>query len=245
MDFFNDDPPGPSRRFRVRFGAIGEAWGLFKECWPTWVVAGLMVTVANGALLGTLHSVFRLRLPEGGGGFRIPVPPASDLVPAVIVMVVDGVLLGGLFRLACLQVRGRRVTVADLFGVTDVLGELALGSAMLGVALTVAGTFCAVLPAFILAGVWMFTIPLIVDARVRALDAFGLSWHALKGQWLSATLFHLAASFVAGLGLCCGFLGLFLTMPLYCLSIAVLYRDAFAEKGAGAHRKPTQPDPDF
>lgn len=230
--------------FRVRFGAIGEAWGLFKERWPTWVVAGLIVTVTNTAVVGALHSVFHLKLPEGGGGFVVAVPPANDLVPAAVVMLVDGVLLGGLFRLACLQVRGRRIEIGDLFGVTDVLVELALGSALLGVALTVAASFCAV-PAFVLAGVWMFTIPLIVDARLRAFNAFGASWQALKSQWFSATLFHLVAGFLAGLGFCCGVVGLFFTMPLYCLSIAVLYRDAFLGKAMGTAEKAIFPEPDF
>ena len=175
------DDFGPPRRRLVRFEAIGEGWRLFKDRWATWVVAGLLVSFGNSALLGALHSVFRLKLPEGGGGFRIPVPPANDLVPAVVVTVVDGVLLGALFRLACLQVRGRRIEIADLFGVTDVIVELAIGSALLGAGLAVA-SFCFVVPAFLLAGVWMFVVPLIVDSRLRAFDAFGRSWHALNAS---------------------------------------------------------------
>ncbi len=160
-------------------------------------------------------------------------------------MVVDGILLGGLFRLACLQVRGRRISAGELFGVGDVIVELALGSAMLGAALAVSATVCFVIPSFILAGVWMFVIPLIVDGRLRALDAFRQSWHALKGEWLSATLFHLVVSFLAGLGFCCCFVGAFFTMPIYCLAIAVLYRDTFLTKGASEPTKPTLLDPDF
>ncbi len=232
------------RPFEIRFGAIGEAWGFFKERWPTWIVAGLIVTVANGALLGLLHAIFHLKLPEGGGGFMIVVPPANDLVAAAIVMVIDGVLLGGLFRIACAQVRGEPISAADLFGVTDVLVELVLGSAMLGVALTAAASFCA-FPAFVLAGVWMFTIPLIVDGRLRAFAAFGQSWEALKGHWLSASIFHVIAGLIAGLGLCCGVIGLVFTMPLYSLSVAILYRDAFTFEQFVPTQKPDAPDPDF
>ena len=240
---FGDDF-GPSRPHRVRFGAIGEGWGLFKERWTTWVLAGLIVLMGNSALLGALQPLFHAKLPAGGRGFRFEVPPATELIPAVIVAMVNGLFLGGMFRLAGLQIRGRRITLSDFFGVIDVFGELALGSAVLGLGLSIAASFCFV-PALILAGTWMFTIPLIVDGRLRAFEAVKRSWGALAGQWLSATLFHAVVSLVAGLGGCCFFLGICFTMPLYCLSISVLYRDVFLSPGPDDLAKPAASDPDF
>ena len=217
-------------RPEVRFDAISEGWALFLRRWPTWVVAGLIVMVGNGFLIRALGGVLNLHLPQGGGGFRFQVPPAQGMVAATLVAVANGLFLGGMFRLACLQVRGHPIRVADLFGITDVLGELVIGSAIWGVAVTAAASFC-VIPAFLLAGVWMFMIPLIVDGRLSAMEAISRSWHALKRQWLTATLFQIVAGFLAGLGACLC-LGLFLSMPLYCLSITVLYRDFFLAGGA-------------
>ncbi len=72
-DDANDDPFGPSRRPRVRFGAIGEGWELFKAQWLTWIVAGLIVMLGNSMLIGAVHSIFHLKLPKGkgGGGFLV------------------------------------------------------------------------------------------------------------------------------------------------------------------------------
>ena len=55
----------------------------------------------------------------------------------------------------------------------------------------------------------------------------------------------LIAYAIVGLGACCLCLGLMFTMPLYCLSIAVLYRDAFPDKPASPFAKPAVSDPDF
>ena len=104
-----------------------------------------------------------------------------------------------------------------------------MGSVLYGLA-TVLGFGLLVVPGFIVSGVLMFTIPLIADGGLSATDALGQSWHALKHQWLSATVFHVVAGFVSGLGLCLCTVGFLVTAPMYCLSIAVLYRDFFMTK---------------
>ena len=236
-------PFAGGRRPLVRFSAVGEGWDFFKARWATWVVTGLIVVIANGVLYGVVSTVFGIPLPRGGG-FRAEVPPASGLLEAVLTAVLNGFFLGGMFRMACRQVRGERFRVSDLFGITDVLTELAIGSAVYGGACCLLAPF-GLVPAFLLAGVWMFTIPLIVDARISAFDAIRGSWRALKGEWLAASIFHFVVYAIAGLGGCCLCLGLMFTMPLYCLSIAVLYRDAFPVKPTADFSKPVVHDPDF
>ena len=100
-------------------------------------------------------------------------------------------------------------------------------------------------PAFIAAGVLMFTVPLIVDGRLPPLDALQRSWRALKGEWLAGRDFHLVVNVIAGLGACCCCVGQFFTMPLYCLAIAVLYRDVFLAGKGFPTDKPASPDPYF
>ena len=64
-------------------------------------------------------------------------------------------------------------------------------------------------------------------------------------SFASALMQALVAVLIVGIGACCVCVGLMLTMPLYCLSISVLYRDAYLTKSASPFIKPNVPDPDF
>jgi hypothetical protein len=224
---------------------MGEAWELFRDQMTPWLVAGAVVVLGNWLVLAALSALFGVHLPRGGGGFRPGMPPANRVIHAAVVAAVNGFFLGGMFRMACRQIRGKRVRAGDLFSVTDVLGELALGSAIYGGCCAFAFALLAGIPGLILAGVWMFTIPLIVDARMPAVQAMGQSWRVLKRQWLMATAFHTVAYLLAGVGFCLFCVGLLLTMPLYCLSIAVLYHDFFLAKPSTSYDKPASFDPDL
>lgn len=229
---------------RVRFGAINESWGLYLAQWPTWVVVSLIILASNAALEAVMESAFGVRLDLPDGGFRLSVPPGGQVIHVLAVAVLNGFFLGALVRLACRQLRGLPIGVSDLLGVTDVARELAVGSALYAAGCLVAASLCF-LPALVLAGVWMFTIPLIVDGRYGAVDALGRSWTALKGQWFYATLFHLSAYSLAGLGACLCGVGLVVTLPLYALSVAALYRDFHPALTGVDALKPAPLDPDF
>jgi hypothetical protein len=238
-------PGGPVRPGRavVRFSAVGEAWALFLAQAGSWLLAGVLVMVGNWLVLGAISSLFghRPRL----GGFWLPVPSDLRWYDVALVSVVNGFFLGGMFRMACRQVRGGRAEVGDLFSVTDVLPQLALGSLLYALICSAAAVVCLGLPGLIAAGVLMFSLPLIVDARLDAVEALRRSWLALKGEWIGATLFQVVLQVMVGAGACCLCLGMPLTMPLYCLSVAVLYRDAMLRKGPAGMDKPLAPDPLF
>jgi uncharacterized membrane protein len=91
----------------------------------------------------------------------------------------------------------------------------------------------------------MFTLPLIVDARLEPLQAVRESWGALKDQWFSAALFHLVLGLLAFAGMCLCCVGILITLPLYSLSIAVLYRDFFLARDSKTEGKPIPPIVDF
>jgi hypothetical protein len=231
MDFGDRDPghPGYPRMPLVRFSAIGEAWALFLRRWPLWVLAVLIVLAAYSVVGGAVFSFFNVRAPRGARPFWIGLSPRGQLLQFVLTPVVIAPFLGGMFRMACRQVRGQPVGLETLFSVVDVLPQLLLGSFLYGLA-TFLGLCALVLPMFVVSGVLMFTLPLIVDARLDATEALSRSWHVLKHQWLTAAVFHAAAGFVAWAGGCFCCVGSVITAPLYCLSIAVLYRDFFAIK---------------
>ena len=210
----------------VRFGAIGEAWQLYKRHWGVWsltmLAALVCVGLGEGLTTGALHIASR-GMFGGLVGFGSPGIP---VFPMLLGTIVGGFFLGGMIRMAVNQVRGRAPHLEDLFSVTDVWFDLVLGSALLGLLLTI-GWNLFVFPGLIVAGLFLFTLPLIVDGHLPATGAMIQSFQAVKSQWLLATVVHLAMAAVAGLGTLLGGIGLLVTGPLYALSMAVLYRDLF------------------
>jgi len=228
----------------VRLGAIGEGWGLFQDQWGVWMLTVGIALVCHAGVLGLASSALGVLIPDALGWFRMSSPSGGGAVAMALTMAVNGLFLGGMMRMACLQVRGRTIGVGDLFSVVDVLPNLILGALLYGLASTV-GFMCLFLPGLIVSAVFLFTFPLIVDGGMGATEAMGRSWEALRGQMVSATVFHIAVSIVAGVGSCLCCVGLLLTAPLYSLSIAVLYRDFFLTKGVPLAEKPEAPMSDF
>ena len=236
----------PRMRPRVRFDAIGEAWSFFKAESGAWVLAGLVVLTGNWALGMGLAAILGADVPKLGDGFRVALRPNGHWVEFLLSAALNGFFLGGMFRMACLQVRGRRIHTSDLFGVTESAHELIIGSLLYAAAVLVGGLMF-VLPGFVAAGTLMFTVPLVVDGKLTGVDAVRTSWNALKGRWLSVAVFHAVLYVIAGMGICFFAIGLLFTMPLYALGVSVLYRDFFigkdCEPAPGA--KPAGIDPDF
>jgi hypothetical protein len=217
-----------SKRPLVRFSAIGEAWERLLERWPLWVLTVVLVLIAYSVLGGVIFSAFGIKHAPHPWPFWIRLRTGRG-VHFVLSTVLIGFFLGGMYRMACQQLRGRKVDIGTFFSVLDVFPQLLLGSVLYALAVY-AGLCLLVVPGFIVAGVLMFTLPLIVDGGLNATDALGQSWRALKDQWLVVALFHAAAIFVAWVGLWFFVVGFLFTAPLYCMAIAVLYRDFFMMK---------------
>jgi hypothetical protein len=228
----------------VRLGAIHEAWGLYRRHWGVWsmtMLVALFCTAIGGGLVALVMSI-----AEAGmfGGLLGLGGPGSPILHGAFGMMIAGFFLGGMVRMAINQVRGRRPHVADLFRVTDDWFDLALGSFLLGVPLMI-GWSLFVIPGLIIGGLFMFMYPLIVDAKLPATGAMIRSFHAVRPQWVAASAVHLAISAVAGSGVLLFGIGLFLTGPLYALSLAVLYRDVFLSPYSPSWDKPRNPFEDF
>jgi uncharacterized membrane protein len=167
--------------------------------------------------------------------------PAQDLFPFLISNIVSSVFVGGLIRMAHRQVRGGAPRLEDLFSVTDVWFDLILVALLSGAGFFLGFMFFAI-PGFIVSGLWMLAIPLVVEGHLPATGALIQSFHALKSQWLIATLFHvvLIIAAVSGVALCG--VGLLFTGPLYALAIAILYREFFPGSATMTWKK-SQPEP--
>jgi hypothetical protein len=233
-------PPWPE----IRFNVIGDAWRLYKRHWVVWSVTVLIVLAGNMIGTGIIASVLGHHGHGHHGGYRWPVTPIHGFAQYITWFIITGFFLAGMLRMAGNEVRGRAPRIEDLFTIKDIWIDVVLVSALYGAAIFVGSWFCFI-PAFIAAGVFMFALPLVVEARLPATGAMIQSWHTLKSQWFTATIFHFVLSLVSWSGaILCG-IGLIFTAPLYCLSLAVLYRDFFADHASPAWKPSKDPFPDI
>jgi hypothetical protein len=227
----------------IQFSVIGEAWRLYKRHWFVWSLAMLIVMTGYSIIAGGLLAILDVNHHRGPGGFRVFLTPQGHVSQFLVSNVVSGFFLGGMIRMANNQLRGRVPRIEDLFSVTDVWFDLIL-VALLNSAATVVGFMLCAIPGFIVSGLFMLAIPLVVEGRLPATGALIQSWHALKSQWLVATLFHCILVFAAFSGFFLLGVGIFLTGPLYCLAISILYRDFFPS-ALGSWKKQPEPFPEF
>ena len=224
----------------VRFNVIGDAWRLYQRHWVVWSLAMLIVLIGSSAVGGTMFAMLGLNRPVGRGGFRLPFNPGVSALQYIVSTVIGGFFLGGLIRMAGNQVRGQDPRIEDLFTITDVWVDVLLATLLYAAATGFGFMICAV-PGLILAGLLMFTIPLVVESRLPATGAIMQSWNALKSQWLTATAFHCVLCLLSGSGfLLCG-VGILMTGPLYSLSVAILHQEFFGTLSATTWKKPADP----
>ncbi|WP_152052702.1 hypothetical protein [Tautonia marina] len=256
---------GEPRNVTIRFGHLSGAFKVASRQQRTWILI-LLVLVVLGAVanlilafgLGGLSGA--IGIPAGAVDASAASFNAADLliqgVTFLSATVVSAFFLGGLFRTACKQVRGKPIAVGDLFGAIDVFGQVFLVTLLIEVLTSIAvsvvvipfGIAFAMLPprdaplallgalvfgmiAFALVtSRLMLAIPLVVDGRQTAVAAIRKSWVALRGQTLAAIVFNVLAAILSGLGAILLGVGLLLTFPIYYVAIALVYRDLFLGK---------------
>jgi hypothetical protein len=220
---------------RIRFDAIGDAVEVLKRDLGAWVLAVLMAG-AIGVLAsmciqyGIMLPLFGANVMMGGGPDAFSPFAFGQIAVSMFASFIGSlpyyILGGGMFRMAVRQVRGERINPMDLFQIGDVWVQLLIAGVLITIASYV-GLLLCFFPIFIVYGLTMFTLPLIVDRRMQAVDALTLSVNTLKKDWLMATLFAVVILLIALAGACACGVGLLFTWPIYLLAIAILYRDYF------------------
>jgi hypothetical protein len=227
----------------IRFSVIGEAWKHYKKHWVVWSLAMLIVMTGYGVITAGLCAVFDVGHVHGPGGFRLFLFGTGPVAPFFVSTAVSSFFLGGMVRVASNQLRGRAPRVEDLLSIGDVWFDLLLVS-ILNAAATSLGFMLWFIPGFIISGLFMLAIPLVVESRLPATGALIQSWNALKLQWLLATVFQWVLIIASASGALLFGIGILLTGPLYCLSIAVLYREFFPAMDFGSWKKHAEPFPE-
>jgi uncharacterized paraquat-inducible protein A len=94
------------------------------------------------------------------------------------------------------------------------------------------GAMLCVIPAFIVAGLFFFTLPLIVERDLGVFEAMRASSDVTKRNLLMFTLFAFVVQLIASAGSYACYIGLLATWPLMFTITAVAYRDCFGMEGA-------------
>lgn len=222
---------------RIRFEAIGEAWSLFQQNMGVWIGASLICFLIGGIVVAPFYVMLMGAMigasAAAGDGSRHS-PAAAALGGGVILMsflmmaavlVVSAFLRAGMFTLALKQVRGQPIAIGDMFSAGRVVVPL-LGLVLISGIAEYFGSI-AIVGGYILGGLWLAADLLVIDRGMGPVDALRASWKALQPEWLMAAVFFFVIALIASLGgVVCG-IGALFTVPLFFLSIAIIYRDTF------------------
>ncbi|MCC6728123.1 MAG: hypothetical protein IT208_02165 [Chthonomonadales bacterium] len=209
--------PGPESRARVRFDAINEGWALLQQQMGTWVLTTLITII----IVAVVAAIVR----------RIPV------LNGLIIAIPEYLLLAGMARMALRQIDGGPIAVGDLFDTGDVVGHIVVAAILIAIGTTIGFVLC-ILPGIVVGGLWMFTIPLIVDRRLAGVDAMRESWNTLRGEVVMSALFWFVMFLLVLVGVVLCGVGVLLAAPLVVLSVCRLYRDFFPRTMASATDPP-------
>ena len=229
----------------VRFGDwIGEGWKMFTEQWKSWVGISLsfvvVVIVPIGAFMVVMYvmmfATMMAQQNSRGAPPQMPIMPFLILYGGmfaliIVLMPLTVLLFGGAYRAAFKQLRGGRVEFRDLFSARDCYWRL-LGATLIHFLLAAIGAMLCVIPAFIVAGLLFFTMPLIVERNLGVFEAMRASRDITQRNLLMFTLFAFVVQLIASAGSYACYVGLLATWPLMFTITAVAYRDCFGVSGA-------------
>ncbi|MBC8141762.1 MAG: hypothetical protein H7Y38_10030 [Armatimonadetes bacterium] len=219
---------------KVRFDAIGEAWTLVREKMGVWAVAALVVggggTLLNYGISFAAQAIF-------GGVNPNPTPgnPMSVFTPGYFLsltissitgMVINAFLASSLFGLALKQVRGQEIELADAFKFGSNIGNVIVTNLLVGLLTTVGFVLCYI-PGIIVALAMTLAAPIAIDKGVGGPEAVSQSWQKMKGNLLMMFGIVIVLSLLVLVSMIPLGLGLLVTVPLYIMTIAIIYRDFF------------------
>jgi len=230
----------------VRWGDwISEGWRMFAEQWQAWVVHMLVYFLILLIPMAPFYAaIIALNLTAARG--QEPQPPVALflLVPVLILVLLlaSAYLMGGSYYSAFKQLRGERIELRDLFSGGRYFPRMVGALLLIGV-LGILGAMLCVIPAFIVGGLFFFTLPLIVDRNLGVLEAMRASRELTQQNLFMFTLFAFVVSLLSSLGAYACYVGLLVSYPLLFTITVVAYRDCFGVPGARSFALPTPPPP--
>lgn len=239
--------PAPDARPAPRISEwFSESFTLFGRAWGVWLLQGLLfhvlplLPVLPGLALcaATLVRVFAQFFSSGGPSAEFPQPTGELLVGAgvlaagaLVSVLLIVYLLAGMTRTAAKQLRGEPISVGDLFTAGDVLLPDFGAYLVINLALSLGFSFFFI-PGLLLAGIWLFVHPLIVERRLAFTEAFRESTAATRPHLATFILWTVLMYLVYSAGSVIAVIGVVASLPLAILMWVVSYRDTFGLPGA-------------
>jgi len=154
----------------------------------------------------------------------------TGLIPRVgwlVGMVVNNLLMAGVYVLFLARIRGFTPSLGDVWAVirTAAIPIVVAGFAQL--AMTAVGLLLLILPGIYLAVGYAFVLPLVVDRGLPVWEAMELSRTTVHRQWLPTFGLLLAAGVLLVASAVAFGVGLVLTLPLCTAALMFAYEDLF------------------
>jgi hypothetical protein len=131
----------------------------------------------------------------------------------------------GFFIVADKIKKGEPYVFEDFFGgFKDKIGPLIIASIVAQLLIFV-GLLLCILPGIYLAIAWSFAIPFVLFYTGDFWQALELSRKVITKNWFGFFALVLVAALLSGLGVILCFVGIFLTLPIFYLSIYAAYED--------------------
>jgi len=214
----------------INFSVFGEAFEIIKNRWQPFAIATLLSLVALVIVEGVFYvPLAAVILGARNSAIFIIFPIYALLFFVIYVML--GLIQAGLMNMSLKTIRNESVELSDFLEPIKTPVPFAIAAILLTVCTMIGYIGCGI-GAIIVAGLTMFTIPLMLDQKLAPMDALKRSVEILKTQWLMAACFVFVAMLIAEIGaMACG-IGMLFTIPVAYLAIALCYRDLGMDAGS-------------
>ena len=219
----------------VSIDAISVAWRIISSDWGTWILASLLVAAISFAL-GLVFAPIQNMIAYGGPlGPKPGTPPDPraiyvSLGAGIPFNIINGtlsfILTAGLMEMAMRKLEGRPTNAGDALLGFNRAGDLIVAGLLYSIA-TIIGTYLCILPGLIAAALFAFAPLLIMRQNMRGVDALTASARILQPQmWMMVGVVFLAI-LLTMLGVCACCIGIIFTMPIFSVTVAVIYSSFF------------------
>ncbi|RYG38549.1 hypothetical protein EON81_03335 [bacterium] len=205
---------------RVRFEALGESFNVFKRDAGLYIVATLPCLVV---MILCSIAIFAAIFQAGGRTTLDGVILQYGI--SFVLCFVEYLTVALLIRIAVKRIDG--LPAKPFEDLAKLPWGALIGATVLVGILVGFGSYMCLLPGFIAAGLFLLTYPLITEQRMGALGAMSSSFEAVKPSMWTAVGLYFVASLVMGLSAACCLVGLLVGLPVFAITIAIVYRDMF------------------
>jgi hypothetical protein len=216
--------PNSNSAGEVNLDAISRAWNIVTKNLGPYALACFLagIPVIAAYILG-----FALMIPfiQAETPLAYVFGFAIFMVVIIIGMTVASVITAGMVAMTLKALRGETPEISDISEgfVSNPFGLI--GAALISSFAVTIGSYLCYIPGFVIGGLWLLTVPMMLDKKLGTIEALKESFKWMQPHWIMAAVLFFLISMVSGLGaIACG-VGILVTMPMYFAVTAIVYED--------------------